>query len=90
MKDKLLGLCAELTERGNQRFVHLVNYRKDDPVKDIAVRLRIPDGRRVKEVVLASPGRGQDLKIQHAREGGFVKFVVPQVGIYEIAVVSMQ
>ena len=31
--DALLGLCAELTERGDQRFVHLVNYRDAAPVE---------------------------------------------------------
>jgi len=90
IKDELLGVCAELTERENQRFVHLVNYRDADPAKDITVRLRIPDGRRVKDVVLASPGRGQDLKVAHAREGDFTTFVVPRLGIYEVAVVSMR
>ena len=90
LEDKLLGVCAELTERRNQRFVHLVNYRDADPVKDIAVRVRIPDERRVTEVILASPGREQDLKVAYAPENGFVKFVVPRLDIYEVAVVSMQ
>ncbi len=90
IEDGLLGVCAELTERGDQRFVHLVNYRDADPAKDITVRVRIPIGRRVKEVILANPGRAQDLKVAHAREGGFVTFVVPRLDIYEVAVVSMQ
>jgi hypothetical protein len=88
--DKLLGVCAELTQRGDQRFVHLVNYRDADPVKDIAVRLRVPDDRRVKEVVLASPERQGDLKVAHARDTGFVTFLVPQLDIYEVAVVSIE
>jgi hypothetical protein len=88
--DTLLGICAELTERGDQRFVHLVNYRDADPVKDIAVRLRIPDRRQVKEVLLASPGRGHDLKAAFARGEDYVQFVVPRLDIYEVAVVSMQ
>ena len=90
VEEKLLGVCAELTERGNQRFVHLVNYRDADPVKDITLQLRVPDNRRVKEVALASPGRKHDLKVAHVREGSFVTFVVPQLDIYEVAVVSLQ
>ena len=89
-EDRLLGVCAELTERGDQRFLHLVNYRDADPVSDVAVRLRIPEGRRVKEVVLASPGREQDLKVPYAREGDFVTFVVPRLDVYEVAVVAMR
>jgi hypothetical protein len=90
IQEKLLGVCAELTERKDQRFVHLVNYREADCVKDIAVRLRVPDGRRVTEVVLANPGRAQDLKVPYAHEGDFVTFVVPRLEIYEVAVVSTQ
>jgi len=89
-KDPVLGLCVELTERGDQRFVHLVNYREADPVRHITVRLRVPDGRRVRKVVLAGPERGQDLHIAHVQEGRFVTFVVPQVKIYSVAVVSLQ
>ena len=85
----LLGLCAELTERGNRRFVHLVSYREGAPFEDIAVRLRVPEGETVKGVSLASPGREEDLKISFVQEGGFVKFVVPRVVVYEVAVVSM-
>jgi len=83
-------MCAELTERGGRRFVHLVNYREADPAKDIVVRLRVPDERRVKEVVLASPGRGRDLEVPFTQDGGFVTFEVQQVDVYEVAVVSMQ
>ena len=89
-EDKLLGVCAELTERGNQRFVHLVNYRDADPASDIVVRVRIPEGRRVKDTVLASPGRQQDLEIAFTQKDDFVTFIVPRLDVYEVAVVSMR
>jgi hypothetical protein len=88
-EDELLGLCAELTQRGRQRFVHLVNYRQAEPVRNVSVRLRIPRGSRVKELVLASPERQRDLPLPYEQEGGFVTFVAPQVSVYEVAVVSM-
>ena len=87
--DALLGLCAELTEHGDQRIVHLVSYRDAEPFEDVMVRLRIPQGGMVKGVSLASPGREEDLKVSYTREGDFVRFVVPRVGVYEVAVVSM-
>lgn len=89
-EQKLLGVCAELTERSDQQFVHLVNYRGDDHVNEIAVQLRIPDDRRVKEVILASPGRERDLPVTHASEGGFVTFAVPRLDVYEVAVISIE
>jgi hypothetical protein len=84
------GLCSELTEQPGRRLVHLVNYRVDGPVKDVSVRLRLPPGRRVKAVTLVSPERENDLEVSFQERDGLVTFGVPQVCVYEIAVVSMQ
>jgi len=83
------GLCSELTEQPGRRLVHLVNYRIDDPVKDVSARLRLPPGRRVKTVTLISPERRRDLEVGFQERDGFVTFDVPQVGVYEIAVVEL-
>jgi hypothetical protein len=84
------GICSELTEQPGRRFVHLVNYRVDDPVTDVSVRLLLPAGRRVKSVTLVSPERQGDLEVSFQEQEGSVIFCVPQVGVYEIAVVTMQ
>ena len=84
------GLCAELTEQPDRRLVHLVNYRADGPVKNIATRLHLPAGRYVRAVTLASPQREDDLELAFSEQVGFVTFTVPEVGIYEIAVVTMK
>jgi len=84
------GLCAELTEQPGRRMVHLVNYRGDGPVRDISVRLRLPKGRAARSVVLAAPERPADLKLPFTVEGDVVAFTVPEVGVYQIAVVAME
>jgi hypothetical protein len=84
------GLCSELTEQPGRRLVHLVNYNADNPVKDVSVRLRLPSGRRVKAVTLISPERQSNLEVSFKEMGGLVTFGVPQVCVYEIAVVTMQ
>jgi hypothetical protein len=84
------GLCAELTEQPGRRLVHLVNYRLNDPVQDVSVRLLLPAGRRVKAVRLVSPERQNDLEASFQERDGVVTFGVPQVNVYEIAVVTMQ
>jgi hypothetical protein len=84
------GLCSELTEQPNRRLVHLVNYRANDPVQDISVRLLLTAGRRVKSVTLVSPEREGNLEVSFQEQDGWVAFGVPQVGVYEIAVVTMQ
>jgi hypothetical protein len=84
------GLCSELTERPGRRFVHLINYRADEAIENITVRLRLPDTHRVKAVTLASPEREQDLQLGFEEQAGVVIFGVPRVGVYEIAVVTMK
>jgi len=83
------GLCAELTEQPARRLVHLVNYRPDGPVRDLALEVRLPAGRRAKAVTLASPDRRDDRSLEFQQESGVVRFIVPEVKVYEIAVVDL-
>jgi len=83
------GLCAELTEKSDKRMVHLVNYR-DEPAKQVLVRVRLPEGRKAKSVVLASPEHEAEVKLPFEQQEGLVGFTVPRVGVYEIAVVGME
>jgi hypothetical protein len=84
------GLCTELTETTDRRIVHLVNYRSDGPVREIAVRVRLPGGHGAKTVTLASPERQGDLELPFQREPGAVRFTVPEVGVYEVATVAFE
>ncbi|MBN2313718.1 MAG: hypothetical protein JXM79_07290 [Sedimentisphaerales bacterium] len=84
------GLCSELTEQPGRRLVHLVNYRDDGPVKHVSVKLRLPDGRHVKAVMLVSPERKNDLELDFQEQTGIVTFSVPQVETYGIAVVTIK
>jgi len=84
------GLCSQLTEQPGRRLIHLVNYRADDPVKNITISLRLLAGRHVKAVTLVGPEREHDMKLTFKERAGVVTFVVPQVSIYEIAVVNMK
>jgi hypothetical protein len=86
----LPGLCSELTEQPSRRLVHLVNYRTDNPVKDVSVSLRLPSRRRVKTVTLVSPERQNDLEVSFQQQDDLVSFDVPQVTMYEITIVSIQ
>jgi hypothetical protein len=82
------GLCSELTEQPGRRLVHLVNYRADEPVKNITISLRLPAKRHVKTVTLAGPEREHDIILTFKEQDGIVTFTVPQVSIYEIAIVE--
>jgi len=83
------ALRTELTEQAGRRLVHLVNYRPDQPIKDITVHLRLPTGRRAKTVSLASPERPDDVRAPFKEKGVVVTFTVPSVDVYTIAAVRV-
>ena len=82
------GLCAELTEQPGRRLVHLVNYRSDGPVRDTHVALLLPQKvTHAKAVRLVSPEHEAEIALPfQTEESGVVKFSVPKIGTYEIAV----
>jgi hypothetical protein len=83
------GLCAELTQQPGRRMLHLVNYRGDQPARDVRVRLRLPAGRRPKSVTLASPEHAADRPLPFREQEGVVTFTVPEGRVYEIALVGL-
>jgi len=84
------GVCAELTEQPGRRLVHFINYRAEDPVDSVSVELRVPKGRHVAAVRLASPEHADDRDTPFQETEGLVTFTVPRIGVYEIAVVAFQ
>ncbi len=84
------GLCMELTEQARRRLVHLVNYRPENPAKNVRVRLHVPDGRHVKEVSLWNPRRDEAVGVAFEVQGQTATFLVPSVDVYEVAVVSFR
>ena len=84
------GLCMELTGQPQRRLLHLVNYRPDAPAANVQVRLRLPAGRRVKSIVLASPEHAADRELAFQEQSGSVLFTVPEIHVYEIAVVTLR
>jgi len=83
------GLCAELTEQHGRRLVHLVNYRADGPIRDVAVSLRMSSEHRIQRVTLASPDQNADRSVPFEQKGRVVRFTVPELRIYEIAAVEL-
>ena len=84
------GLYMELTGQKDRYLLHLVNYKTDTPCKDVSVRMNLPAKTRVKSVSLASPERQNDLKIEFTKAKGGINFKVPQVRIYEIAIIEFR
>jgi len=83
------GLAAEVTEKPATRMVHLVNYRPE-PVRQIAVRLRLPAGKKARSVMLASPARQADEAVPFRNAAGAVEFTVPEVAVYQVGIVHLE
>ncbi len=83
-----VGVCVELTEQPKRRMVHLVNYRTQSPARNVVVRLASGAGRTVRSVALISPDREGALNVPFFIKDHEVSFTVPQVKVYEIAVVT--
>ncbi|NLX12877.1 MAG: hypothetical protein GXY44_04380 [Phycisphaerales bacterium] len=85
-----VGLGIELTEQTQRRLVHLVNYRPDGPIREADVELRVPAGKRIKSVTMATPQAPEDTDLAFAQQADLVTFRIPGVEIYAIAVVSWE
>jgi hypothetical protein len=82
------GLCAELTQQPGRRMVHLVNYRSDAPARSARVAVRLPPGRTAKRTTLVGPDHAAELPLVARQRGEVARFTVPEVGVYEIAVIE--
>jgi hypothetical protein len=78
------GVLASIWQKGSKRIVHLVNYR-GQPVR--AVKVVVP-GVKAAKVELLGP-EGGDLAAKDVEAGSEgVRFTVPQVGVYVVAIVG--
>lgn len=82
------GLCAELTDGKNQRFIHLVNYRKNNPIENVSIRVRVPEGKYIDKVTLICPTRMEDVRLHYKMEGDDILLTIPKVETYEVVMLD--
>jgi hypothetical protein len=85
-------VSIELTvsEKGDKMMLHLLNYnapQKTD-VKEIKVVLKVPQGKRVHDVILLSPDKNINKKLQYEVKEGRVSFTVPVLEVYDLVVAN--
>jgi hypothetical protein len=85
------SVTLELAERPESKslLLHLVNYDFRHPVTGIDAEVQLPHGTRVREVVSSTPDAGHEVKLEHATAGGRVKFRIPKLEVYNLAVVRL-
>jgi hypothetical protein len=84
------SVAAEVAERRAvpQVLVHLVNYRVEQPAKNIAMTLRARRVLRSLRVEYWNPLQPKPVLLPLTREGNELRFTVPPVDIYGVVVVT--
>jgi hypothetical protein len=75
-------------ESSRTRLRHLVNFKFEQPLKDVAVRIRIPEGMRVREVV-KTPDEAAGRRVEFSVTSANVSLRVSRPGAYALALVRM-
>jgi hypothetical protein len=81
-----LSVSAELVRQkvsGNW-ILHLINFDFTRPVDDIAVNLRLPAGRELKEAIAESPDGSVARVLEIAKKGDVAVMRVPGLRVYGI------
>ena len=89
-----LAVVAELIEQPaqNRRIAHLLNYAAPNgaAVNDLNVDVELPEGKQVRQVTLLSPDGGGATTIPNHVENGRVRFNVPRLDTYTLAIIQME
>ena len=83
------GLGSELAEQTGRQLVHLVNYRPD-PMTDIAVSVRLPQGSYPERVTLVGPERPNGVALPFEIHDSYAEFEIPEIKVYGIAIVQAE
>jgi hypothetical protein len=70
--------------------LHLLNFKTAEPVRDIGVELRIPEGMRLREAVLESPDGAPRQGLDLSACESTVRFTVPKLQVYDLIVLRRQ
>ncbi|MFA5866267.1 MAG: hypothetical protein WC975_16470 [Phycisphaerae bacterium] len=83
------NLVAEVTRNDKGYFVHLLNWREDQPVTEVKVSVRLPDGDRIETIELLSPDRETASQILNfVTKNGYAEFLVPNLLCYNIFILK--
>lgn len=78
----------------NLQAIHLVNYNMNldgevTPAKDISVKFRVPDGKKVAKVTFGSP-LSETKEISFQKEDKYIDFKIPSFEVYSLATVYFE
>lgn len=87
-----LTVTLELTRKADDSalMLHLVNYDLKNPsVRDISVRMQVPEGKKATMVTVMTPDGASDRGIDFRQQGQEAVFAVPELAVYDLVVVEL-
>jgi hypothetical protein len=84
-------VTAELADQPatGTRLLHLINFKFQEPLRDIPVRVRLPQGAKLREAILETPD-GPIQKLDASIEGDTVSFRVPELKVYDLVLLRTE
>ena len=82
----------ELTEKkdASERILHWINYKLESPVDPAVVTPCAPKGKKIASVSLLSPDGRAPETVVLTREGDRVRFRLPALEVYNVAVLKLE
>ncbi|MBI3852054.1 MAG: beta-galactosidase [Verrucomicrobia bacterium] len=84
-------VVAELADQPatGTRLLHLINFKYQEPLRDLPVKVRLPQGARFREAVVETPD-GPTQKLRVSVEGDTVSFRVPELKVYDLVLLRTE
>lgn len=94
----MVEVTPYIQETHDRLVLHIVNYNRDEsapmeihiPERDISISIRLPEARSASAVRQFSPDRDADESLPFEQHDGYVRFVVPELLVYNLVVVDTQ
>jgi len=87
-----LWVTNEVAEQpsSHTRLLHLVNFKDKEPLRDIPVLMQVPEGMRLREVMLKSPDEPAAIPLKFTLAGNVAALRVPRLAIYDLILFRME
>jgi len=82
-------VAIEQVEKENFIMIHLVNYRKDNPLYNVPIDIQFSAGKSVYDVQVISPDREESQHLRYSLEKDRCHFIVPVLEVYDVIIVSL-
>jgi hypothetical protein len=85
-------VTSELAEQksSNTWLLHLLNFRPEQPIENIPVHIRIPEGLRLQKATIGVPGQSGDQAVRYSQAAGIATLTVPRLDVYALVTMRMR